>query len=89
MRAKKLHKHTTYLSKKLNYKNVLDGVNLDDLKDYRPGIEASKQAGVISPLAKFRFSKQDIRDISKALGFLGGINLHNLACHQDSLMEMK
>jgi len=66
---KELHKHTTYLSKKLNYKFVLDGVNLDDLKDYRPGIQASKQAGVISPLAKFKISKQDIRDISRALGF--------------------
>jgi len=66
---KELHKHTTYLSKKLNYKIVLDGVNLDDLKDYRPGIKASKQAGVISPLAKFKVSKQDIRDISRALGF--------------------
>ena len=64
-----LHKHTTYLSKKLNYKNVLDGVNFDDLKDYRPGIQAAKKAGVISPLAKFKFSKQDIRDISRALGF--------------------
>jgi len=66
---KELHKHTTYLSAKLNYKIVLDGVNLDDLKDYRPGIKASKQAGVVSPLAQFKFSKQDIRDISKALGF--------------------
>jgi len=66
---KELHKHTTYLSKKLNFKNVLDGVNLDDLEDYRPGIEAAKKAGVISPLAKFRFSKKDIRDISRALGF--------------------
>ena len=66
---KELHKHTTYLSKKLNYKIVLDGVNLDDLRDYRPGIQASKQAGVISPLAKFKVSKQDIRDISRALGF--------------------
>ena len=64
-----LHKHTTYLSKKLNFKNVLDGVNIDDLEDYRPGIEAAKKAGVISPLAKFNFSKQDIRDISRALGF--------------------
>ena len=66
---KELHKHTTYLSKKLKYKNVLDGVNLDDLKDYRPGIEAAKKVGVISPLAKFKFSKKDIRDISRALGF--------------------
>tara|TARA_Y100001970_G_scaffold292949_1_gene436772 strand:+ start:2701 stop:3525 length:825 start_codon:yes stop_codon:yes gene_type:complete len=66
---KELHKHTTYLSKKLNNKIVLDGVNLDDLGDYRPGIQAAKQAGVISPLAKFKFSKKDIRDISRALGF--------------------
>jgi len=66
---KELHKHTTYLSKKFNYKIVLDGVNLDDLKDHRPGIQAAKQAGVVSPLAKFKFSKQDIRDISRALGF--------------------
>ena len=66
---KELHKHTKYLSKKLNYKIVCDGVNLDDMDDYRPGIEAAKEAGVISPLVKFEFSKQDIRDISRALGF--------------------
>ena len=66
---KELHKHTTYLSQELKFKNVLDGVNLDDLKDFRPGIQAAKEAGVISPLAQFKFSKKDIRDISKALGF--------------------
>ena len=67
--CKRASRHTTYLSKKLNYNIVLDGVNLDDLKDYRPGIQAAKKAGVVSPLAKFKFSKQDIREISKALGF--------------------
>ena len=66
---KELHKHTTHLSKKLNYKIVLDGVNFDDLKDFRPGIKAAKKAGVISPLANLQFSKKDIRDISRALGF--------------------
>ena len=66
---KELHKHTTYFSKKFKYETVLDGVNIDDLKDYRPGIKAAKKAGVVSPLAKFNFSKKDIRDISKALGF--------------------
>ena len=65
---KELHKHTTYLSKKLNYENVIDGVNYDDLGDFRPGIKAAQQAGVISPLAIFEFSKKDIRDISKSLG---------------------
>tara|TARA_S200000501_G_scaffold201622_1_gene189761 strand:- start:340 stop:1164 length:825 start_codon:yes stop_codon:yes gene_type:complete len=64
-----LYKHTQYLSKKLKYKIVCDGVNLDDLGDYRPGIQAAKEAGVVSPLAKFKFSKKDIRDISRALGF--------------------
>ena len=64
---RELHKHTTLISKKLNYEHVLDGVNLDDLGDYRPGINAAKDAGVISPLAILRFSKQDIRDISKSL----------------------
>ena len=66
---KELHKHTTFLSKKLNYKIVCDGVNLDDLNDYRPGIQAAKEAGVLSPLALFKFTKKDIRDISRALGF--------------------
>ena len=64
---RELHKHTTIISKKLKYKHVLDGVNLDDLGDYRPGINAAKDAGVISPLAILKFSKQDIRDISKSL----------------------
>ena len=65
---KELHKHTTYISKELNYKNVIDGVNFDDLGDFRPGIKAAKEAGVISPLALFEFSKKDIREISKSLG---------------------
>ena len=66
---KELHKHTTYLAQQLHYNIVLDGVNLDDLKDYRPGIKAAKKAGVVSPLAKFKFSKKDIREISRALCF--------------------
>ncbi len=65
---KELHKHTTYFSRKFNLKNVIDGVNFDDLGDFRPGIKAAQEAGVISPLALFKFSKKDIREISKSLG---------------------
>ena len=65
---KELHRQTTFISKKLKTNHVLDGVNYDDLSDFRPGIKAGKDAGVISPLAKFKFSKKDIREISKALG---------------------
>ena len=48
---------------------VLDGVNLDDLGDHRPGIAAAQQAGVQSPLADLGIDKAGVRAISKALGF--------------------
>ena len=65
---RELHRHTTFFANNFNYKNVIDGVNFDDLGDFRPGIKAAKDAGVISPLAALEFSKQDIREISKSLG---------------------
>jgi len=63
-----LHKHLTEISKKFHNAQVLDGVNYDDLHDYRPGIQASNQAGVISPLAELEIDKKSIRSISKSLG---------------------
>ena len=63
-----LHKHLTEISKKFHDAQVLDGVNYDDLNDYRPGIQASNQAGVISPLAELEIDKKSIRLISKSLG---------------------
>ena len=52
-------------------------------------MQASKQAGVISPLAKFKVSKQDIRDISRALGFPWWDKPAQPCFHQDFLMAMK
>ena len=63
-----LHKHLKIISKRYNNAQVLDGVNLDDLRDFRPGIKASDQAGVISPLAELKINKESIRSISKSLG---------------------
>jgi len=65
---RELHKHTKLISDQLKLKNIIDGVNYDDLGDFRPGIKAAKEAGVISPLALLKFTKKDIRDISKSLG---------------------
>ncbi len=48
---------------------VLDGVNLDDLGDHRPGIRAAREHGVRSPLAELRIDKAGVRQISRALGF--------------------
>jgi pyridinium-3,5-biscarboxylic acid mononucleotide sulfurtransferase len=47
---------------------VLDGTNFDDLSDYRPGFKASKNHSVISPLADLKFTKTEIRELSKQLG---------------------
>jgi uncharacterized protein len=47
---------------------VLDGVNLDDLADYRPGLGAARERGVISPLAEAGIDKQGVRCLSRALG---------------------
>ena len=50
------------------YPYVVDGVNADDLRDYRPGIQAAKERGVRSPLAEVGFSKAEVRELSKQLG---------------------
>lgn len=52
----------------LEYEHVLDGTNFDDMNDYRPGFKASKNHGIKSPLADLKFSKEEIREISKELG---------------------
>jgi len=40
---------------------IVNGTNLDDLGDYRPGLEAARQAGVVSPLVDAGFTKADVR----------------------------
>lgn len=46
---------------------VLDGSNADDLKDFRPGMKAKQELGVLSPLAESNFTKDDIRRCSADL----------------------
>jgi uncharacterized protein len=47
---------------------VLNGTNVDDLGDYRPGLEAAKDAGVLSPLVEGGWHKQEVRDAARAIG---------------------
>lgn len=47
---------------------VADGTNADDLRGHRPGAQAAREHGVVSPLAMFEFSKEDIRQRSRARG---------------------
>lgn len=63
-----LHDTLKPLAQQLGYPYVLDGVNADDLKDYRPGIQAAQERGVRSPLAELGITKLEVREISEFLG---------------------
>lgn len=56
------------LAKVRGFDTVVDGTNADDLSDYRPGAQAAREHGVLSPLADLGFTKADIREQSRALG---------------------
>ncbi|MCX5889924.1 MAG: ATP-dependent sacrificial sulfur transferase LarE [Deltaproteobacteria bacterium] len=45
-----------------------DGTNLDDLGDFRPGLQAARELGVASPLLEAGLNKAAIRALSRALG---------------------
>lgn len=49
-------------------RNVVDGSNADDLKDWRPGRKAARQLGVVSPLAEAGITKDEIREMARSLG---------------------
>lgn len=49
-------------------KVVFDGSNMDDLSDYRPGLQALSELKVVSPLREANLTKSDIRALSKQLG---------------------
>jgi uncharacterized protein len=48
--------------------HVLNGTNLDDLGDHRPGLEAAKNANVRSVLVELGFRKDDVRRGAQAIG---------------------
>ncbi|CAI9832745.1 MAG: ATP-dependent sacrificial sulfur transferase LarE [Nitrosopumilus sp.] len=47
---------------------VVDGTNLDDLGDYRPGISAMRASGVLSPLVETGMTKADVREAARSAG---------------------
>ncbi len=63
-----LHDRLKPLAIERGYPYVVDGINADDLSDYRPGIQAAKERGARSPLAEVGISKMEVRQIAKQLG---------------------
>lgn len=69
------------LAKAESYRWVVDGGNIDDLGDFRPGMRALKELAdfVRSPMIEAGLSKQDIRDLSQLAG-LQTWNKQSAAC---------
>jgi pyridinium-3,5-biscarboxylic acid mononucleotide sulfurtransferase len=67
------------MAQKAGIRYVLMGANVDDLGDYRPGLRAAKELGVLSPLAELSITKKDVRAMAKALG-LGNWNHPSSPC---------
>ena len=56
------------MAERLNVAVVLNGANLDDLGDYRPGMKAAGEHRVASPLAECGFRKADVRELAAEWG---------------------
>jgi uncharacterized protein len=67
------------VAKEQGFHCVLDSSNADDLDDYRPGMKALIELGVISPLIEVGLTKQEIRYLSKKMG-LPTWNKPSFAC---------
>ena len=56
------------LGEKLDTKTIVDGTQVDDLGDYRPGIDALRSNGIQSPLVEIGFTKNQVRNEAKKIG---------------------
>lgn len=64
---KLLYGHLNDLAKELGYDHVLDGMIMDDLDDFRPGLRARTEAGARSVLQEADLYKREVRELSKEL----------------------
>jgi pyridinium-3,5-biscarboxylic acid mononucleotide sulfurtransferase len=56
------------LARELGYDSIADGVNVSDLGDVRPGIQAMNEAGFWHPLVEAGLEKADVRALARHLG---------------------
>jgi uncharacterized protein len=63
-----LSEHLLEIAKEFRSDMIVDGTNIDDLGDYRPGVLALRENGIRSPLAETEFSKKMVRETAKSVG---------------------
>ncbi len=54
------------LAARLQFDVIVNGANLDDLGDYRPGMQAAGEHRVCSPLVEAGFTKENVRELARA-----------------------
>lgn len=64
---KMLYAHLNDLAEELGYPYVLDGMIMDDLDDFRPGLRARTEAGARSVLQEAKLYKNEVRELAKQL----------------------
>lgn len=64
---KLLYGHLNELAKEMGYDYVLDGMIMDDMDDFRPGLRARTEAGARSVLQEAGLYKREVRELSKDL----------------------
>jgi len=67
------------IAKEHGITHIAHAINVDDLGDYRPGIKAASEMGLIAPLVDVELSKEEIRFLSKEMG-LPTWNNPSMAC---------
>jgi uncharacterized protein len=65
---KSLSKNLLNIAKEKGISHVAYAANLDDLSDYRPGMDAAREMGIIAPLVDAQLRKEEIRFLSKEMG---------------------
>jgi uncharacterized protein len=65
---RELYTHLTAMARERGFAAVADGSNADDRGDYRPGRQAAREFGVVSPLDDAGLTKAEIRELSRQAG---------------------
>jgi uncharacterized protein len=63
-----LYDSLSALAERRGYAAVLSGANADDLGDWRPGLRAAEEHGVVHPLVEAGVGKEEVRRIARELG---------------------
>ena len=62
-----LYSNLVDIAQKEGFSHIANGTNLDDMGDYRPGLDAANEFRVISPLRDAGLTKEDTRSVARML----------------------